>query len=85
MPATLTVPMPDDLLARIRQRAADTGTTPEVVAADALATAPVLEPGYGKLRKWAGAIPLGDGNVSERIDEILGDALVDELRGKPDA
>lgn len=85
MPATLTVPVSDDLLARLRERAAAAGTTPEAVAADCLATAPALEPGYGKLRKWAGAIPLGEGNIAGRIDQILGDALVDELRGKPDA
>ena len=39
MPATLTVTLQDDTLADLRREAADTGTTPEVVAARRLADA----------------------------------------------
>ena len=85
MPATLTVTVSDDLLARIHKRATDTDSTPEAVAAQALAHVVHLQPGYGSFRRLAGTIPLGDGNVATRVDEILGDALLEELRGKPDA
>jgi hypothetical protein len=79
--ATLTITVPDAVLTRLRERASERGTTPEAVAADDVTRA-TLPPGYGRLRRLAGSVPLGRPDVSARCDEVLGDALHDELRGR---
>ncbi|MFO0850364.1 MAG: hypothetical protein U0871_17660 [Gemmataceae bacterium] len=85
MSAVLSIPVPDHVLARLRERAAELGSTPEQVAAADLAQAASPVRPSERLRRLAGSIPLGDSNVAERVDELLGDALIDELRGRPDA
>ena len=82
MSATLTISIPDDVLARLKDRAAQTGTTPEIVAATELASP--LPEGYGKIRRLAGSLTYSEQNVATRHHEILGDALADELRGQVD-
>ena len=84
MSATLTISVSDAVLARLRERAAEEGTTPEaVLAADAERAIP-LKPGE-LLRKFCGSISFGEANVADRVDELIGDGLVEELRGQPRA
>ena len=91
MPATLTIAVSDAALARLTERAAALGTTPEaVLAADveqtvplsADALAPAVRPG-DLLRKWIGAFESGVPDMGSRHDVYIGQALLDELRGKP--
>lgn len=71
MPALLTIRLSDDALTRLRQRAAEQGTTPEAVAAAELegpapksATDPLLQ----CLGMFASDVP----DAAERHDEYLG-------------
>ncbi|MBX9581521.1 MAG: hypothetical protein K2X87_14570 [Gemmataceae bacterium] len=82
MALKLTIDIPDDLAAALTARAAATGTTPEAVVVAGLAEMPWVRPEKSAFRRLAGSIVLGDGNVASRIDEIIGDGLVEELRGR---
>ena len=83
MSATLTISIPEHVLARLCERADAAGTTPEAVAAMDLTT-PIPQVEYGKIRRLAGSLTYAEPNVATRHHEILGDALADELRGKAD-
>ena len=74
MNPTLTISVSPELLAVLNQQAAAAGKTPEALAADTLASSIRFQPGYGKLRRLAGSLPLGDGNVASRVDEVYADA-----------
>lgn len=67
MPATLTVTVPDDTLAELQREAADTGSTPEQVAAARLA-APRKPGGF---RRLAGTLLSDVTDASVRTDDYL--------------
>lgn len=82
MSATLTIAVSDAVMARLKERAAAAGTTPEaVVAADVEKASTTVEPGQF-LRNWAGAIRSDIPDWAEKHDEYLGQALYDELTGR---
>jgi predicted transcriptional regulator len=84
MSTTLTISVSDAVMARLRERAAAAGTTPEaVVAADLEQMAVAAKPG-DKLRKWVGAFNSGIPGWAEKHDEYLGQALYDEMTGRTD-
>ena len=83
MSATLTISIPEHVLARLQERATAEGTSPEVVAASELAT-PIRPEGYGKIRRLAGSLTYSEPNVATRHHDILGEALADELRSQVD-
>jgi hypothetical protein len=80
MPATLTIEVSDELLARLRERAAEAGKTPEQVAAADLAR---VQPksATDPFMKLAGMFTSGVPDAAERHDQYLGEALAEELRG----
>ncbi len=78
MSISLTISIPDLVLARLQERAVAEGTSPEVIAAIELAT-PKRPEGYGKIRRLAGTLTYSEPDVATRHHEILGDALADEL------
>ncbi len=80
--ATLTISLPEAVLARLKTRAEAEGTTPEaVVVADVEKSNPP-KPGE-LLRKICGAYSYGERYVASRVDELIGDGLIGELRGRP--
>ncbi len=81
MSATLTITVTDAVVAALRDRAAQQGTTPEAVAAKDVAQA-TLPLNYGLIRNLAGKVRFSEPNVANRHHDLLGDALIDELRGK---
>lgn len=84
MSAILSISIPDQVLARLRERAAEQGSTPEEVAAADLAQAAGPVRPTDRLRKLAGSWSAGVSDLGPRHDEYLGDALIDELRGRSD-
>jgi hypothetical protein len=82
MSATLTIQVSDALLEQLRLRAAREGKTPEALASECLNQLLPLPPG-GFLTRWAGAFASGVPDASLRHDELLGQALYDELHEKP--
>ena len=68
MPATLAVTVPDATLADLQREAADTGSTPEQVAAARLATTPPRPAGF---RRLAGTLLSDLTDASVRTDEYL--------------
>lgn len=84
MPATLTIPVSDELLAHLQRRAAEQGTTPEELAARCLAQAPHLQPAYGRLRRLAGTLSSGVTDASVRTDEYITDTLLGDQRNPSD-
>ena len=63
----LHVQIPDDVAKRLKQTAAERGTSAELVAADALAS-------YVKARRplsFAGKLHSGRGDLSEQVEDIL--------------
>jgi predicted transcriptional regulator len=79
MPTTLTVPVSDALLARLKERAAERDTTPEAVAAECLDRA--FPPPGEFLRRWAGSVESGVPDAGLRHDDYLGQAIYDEMTG----
>lgn len=81
MPSVLSVPVSEELLARLQRRAAEQGITPEAVAAaDLEREAPKSE--TDPLLKWAGAFASDVPDAAERHHEYLGQALYDEMTGR---
>jgi hypothetical protein len=84
MSATLTISVSDAVMARLKERAAAGGTTPEaVVTADLEQANTSPQPGQF-LRKWAGAFRSDVPDWAEKHDEYLGEALYDEMTGRTD-
>ncbi len=83
MSATLTISIPDQVLARLRERADAAGTTPEAVVAMDLAV-PIPQDDYGKIRRLAGSLKYAEPDAATRHHDLLGDALKDELKGLDD-
>ena len=81
MSTTLTISVSDQVLARLKERAAAAGITAEAVAADELERT-LPKSATDPLMKWAGAFNCGPGDVSERHHEYLGEALYAEMRGE---
>jgi len=81
MSVTLTISVSDAVMARLKERAAAAGPTPEaVVAADVEKANPVVKPG-DLLRKWIGAFDLGVSDAAANHDKYIGEALEDEVSG----
>jgi hypothetical protein len=70
--STLTITIPEGVIARLRERAKERGSTPEAVAADDVARA-TLPSGYGRLRSLAGTLTSDLTDASVRTDEYLTD------------
>ena len=85
MALKLTIDIPDDLAARLAERAAAANTTPEALVVERLADAPWLQPGYGSLQRLAGTFRFAAPDASVRTDEYLADEYLDPHETKPDA
>jgi hypothetical protein len=81
----LKLELSDDVHRPLAQQAAAAGQTVEAAARDCLAYALQRPAGYGRLRKWAGAFSSAVTDAGQRHDDHIGDALVEELRGRPGA
>ncbi len=81
----ITLVIPDEVYQPLLRKAQETGQPLEAVANACLAHALNPKPGWGRLRRWAGAFASGVPDAGLRHDEYLGHALLEELRGKPDA
>jgi hypothetical protein len=76
----LTIQIPEAVFQCLQERAKLLGKTPEVVAAECIAQS-VGPADDDPLMKLFGSIDSGLGDVAERHDEYLGQALADEMRG----
>ena len=85
MALKLTIDIPDELAARLAERAAARNITPEALAAEGLAAVPWLQPGYGRIRRWAGRFDSGVTDASTRTDEYLAEEYLDPHEPKPNA
>ena len=79
MSQLLTIQIPEIVFESLQERSKQLGKTPELVAADCVVNGMALSD--DPLMKWAGAIDSKLGDVAERHDEYLGQALAEELRG----
>ncbi len=79
MTHTLTIQIPEPVFESLQLRAKMLGKTPEFVAAECVGRS--LNLSDDPLMKWAGAIDSKLGDVAERHDHYLGQALAEELRG----
>jgi hypothetical protein len=80
----VTLELPEEVYRPLAEQARATGQTVETVAQARLAEAVARgEPG-SKLRKWAGAFDSGLPDLGQRHDDYIGQALLDELRGRQD-
>ena len=82
--ATLTISLSDAVLARLKTRADAEGTTPEAILIADVERSNPPKPGE-LLRKICGAYSYSERDVGGRVDELIGDGLIEELRGRPDA
>jgi len=83
MSATLTIELPNELLDRLQRESAKAGKTPEALAIECLDAALAKEPGFA-IRRWAGAWASGMTDASLRHDELIGEALYEELGEEQD-
>lgn len=82
MTTTLSVALPEAVLAKLRQRAVEKGCTPEaLIAQDVELANKQLKPGE-LLRPWAGSADSGRDDVAARYHEYLGQNLADKLHGE---
>lgn len=81
----LTLELPDEVYRPLAERAQSTGQSVEATAQACIVQALGRHSGYGRVRKWAGAFSSGVTDAGQRHDDYIGDALVDELRGRPHA
>ena len=81
----LTLELSDEIYQPLTEKAKASGQTGEAAAQEYLAVALSQMPGYGRLRRWAGFFDSGVPDAGLRHDEYIGQALLDELRGKSDA
>lgn len=85
MAVKLTIDIPDDLAARLAERAAAANTTPEALVLEGLALVPWLKPEWGRILELAGMFDSGVTDASTRTDEYLTDEYMDSHEPKPDA
>lgn len=85
MALKLTIDIPDDLAARLQERAAAGNTTPEALVLEGLALVPWLKPEWGLIRRWAGRFDSGVTDASTRTDEYLAEEYLDPHEPKPHA
>ncbi len=78
----LTIQIPEPVFQSLQLRAKQLGKTPEVVAAECVAQSVGSEED-DPLMKWIGAFE-GPGDVAERHDDYIGEALAKEMRGETD-
>ena len=81
----ITLNLSDEVYQPLLENAQRAGQSVEAVAQDCLANVFRAKAGYGRLRRWAGAFASDVTDAGLRHDEYLGQALLDELRGKTDA
>jgi hypothetical protein len=81
----VTLTLPDEVYRPLLQKAHATGRSVETLAGECLAQ--VVKPtGRSRhLRRWAGSFSSGVPDSGQRHDDYVGEGLVDELRGKPNA
>ena len=79
MPQLLTIQISEPVFESLQQRAKQLGKTPELVAAECVVKS--LDANDDPLMQWAGAIDSKLGDVAERHDHYLGQALAEEFRG----
>jgi hypothetical protein len=84
MMQTLILEIPDDVHAALVRWAQQQAGTPEALAAEYL-TLLVQSMEKDPLLKWAGSIESDLTDVAERHDYYIGEALLRESRGEPDA
>jgi hypothetical protein len=81
----ITVELPDEVYLPLVQRAQAAGNSVEKLAGDVLAESVQKEVPGSRLRKWAGAFNSGVPDAGVRHDHYIGEALMEELRGKREA
>lgn len=82
MSTTLSVALPEAVLAKLRQRAVEIGCSPEaLIAHDVEIANQQVKPG-DLLRRWAGSVDSGRNDVATRHHEYLGKNLADQLHGE---
>lgn len=84
MSQVLTIELPDDVYRQLATEATAVGKTVAEVVAERVAQGVERPPGYGRLRRMAGCIDTGLGDVSARHHDYLSDELLDPHHGKPD-
>ena len=78
----LSLSIPDEIYEPLLRRARAADQTLEAVACEVLARAIDVDAQPGsRLRRWAGAFASGVGDVGDRHDDYIGQALYDELKG----
>ena len=81
--STITIPVPDDLLVRLRNRAEAEQKTIETVASEQLQKAmPARRSSF--LEKWTGSIHSGVADWGTNHDEYIGQSIVNEIKRKAD-
>ena len=82
----LSLSIPDEIYEPLLRRAQAADQTLEALAGECLARAvtPDVQPGEG-LRDWVGFWASGVADAGVRHDEYIGQALYDEMSGRPDA
>ncbi len=79
--STITIPVPDDLLVRLRNRAEAEQKTIETVASEQLQKAmPPRRSAF--LEKWAGSIHSGVSDWGTNHDEYIGQSIMNEMNRK---
>jgi hypothetical protein len=81
----VTLQIPDALYQPLLEKAKATGQTVEAVASACLQELVAPQGAGFRLKHWAGALASDVPDAALRHDEYLGQALDEELRGKPDA
>lgn len=78
--ATLTISLTEAVLARLKKRADEQGTTPEALAADFVNRAQPMPGPNDELRSLAGSWASGVDDLGTRHDEYLGQLHEEELQ-----
>lgn len=81
--STITIPVPDDLMLRLQNRAEAEQKTIETVASEQLQKAmPARRSSF--LEKWAGSIHSGVSDWGTNHDEYIGQSIMNEMNRKAD-
>ncbi|MFO0852641.1 MAG: hypothetical protein U0871_29380 [Gemmataceae bacterium] len=84
MSQLLTIELPDDIYRQLATEATAVGKTVAEVVAERVARGVERPPGYGRLRRMAGCINTGLGDVSARHRDYLTDEMLDPHQERPD-